>query len=76
MQDATLSIAIDLVRDAAHPLTGSAADYDSLLINRGCRQQRQGSADLPVRGLCALILAVPEIVTLRARLRLTAPQIP
>jgi len=31
MQDATLSIAIDLVRDAAHPLTGAAADYDGLL---------------------------------------------
>lgn len=31
MIDATLSIVTDLVREAAHPLTGSAADYDSLL---------------------------------------------
>lgn len=30
MIDATLSIVIDLVREAAHPLTGSATDYDSL----------------------------------------------
>ncbi len=31
MIDATLSILTDLVHDAAHPLTGSTGDYDSLL---------------------------------------------
>jgi len=31
MSDTTLSIVTDLVREAAHPLTGSATDYDSLL---------------------------------------------
>ncbi len=31
MTNATLSIAVDLVRNAAHPLTGSPADYDPLL---------------------------------------------
>ncbi len=31
MPDATLSIVTDLVRDSAHPLTGSSADYDDLL---------------------------------------------
>lgn len=31
MVDATLSIITDLVRGAAHPLNGSATDYDSLL---------------------------------------------
>src|SRR5208283_3509686 len=31
MLDTTLSINIDLVRNAAHPLTGSPADYDPLL---------------------------------------------
>ena len=30
MLDSTYSIVIDLVREAAHPLTGSATDYDSL----------------------------------------------
>jgi erythromycin esterase-like protein len=31
MTDATVSIAIDVVRNAAHPVTGSGADYDPLL---------------------------------------------
>ena len=31
MLDATLAIVTDLVRDAAHPLTGAGADYDPLL---------------------------------------------
>jgi len=31
MQSATLTIVTDLVRDAAHPLTGSRTDYDHLL---------------------------------------------
>jgi erythromycin esterase-like protein len=31
MLDATLPIVTDLVRDAAHPLTGASADYDPLL---------------------------------------------
>ncbi len=31
MQNATLPIVADLVRDAAHPLTGAREDYDSLL---------------------------------------------
>lgn len=31
MSDATRSITIDLIRDAAYPLTKSASDYDSLL---------------------------------------------
>ena len=31
MIDATLPIITDLVRDSAHPLTGSSGDYDSLL---------------------------------------------
>ena len=31
MLDATLPIVTDLVRDAAHPLTGAGADYDPLL---------------------------------------------
>ena len=31
MLDATLTIVTDLVRDAAHPLTGADADYDPLL---------------------------------------------
>jgi len=31
MLDSTLPIVTDLVRDAARPLTGSQADYDSLL---------------------------------------------
>jgi erythromycin esterase-like protein len=30
MIDATQSIVTDLVREAAHPLTGSATDYDPL----------------------------------------------
>ena len=31
MLDSALSIVTDLVRDAAHPLTGASADRDSLL---------------------------------------------
>src|ERR1700758_29949 len=31
MLDATLAISIDLIREAAYPLTGSATDYDPLL---------------------------------------------
>ena len=31
MLDATLPIVKDLVREAAHPLTGSQTDYDDLL---------------------------------------------
>ncbi len=31
MIDATLPIITDLVREAAHPLTGSQTDYDHLL---------------------------------------------
>src|ERR1700752_1169003 len=35
MQEATRPIMIDLIRDAAHPLTGSSADYDPLLNHIG-----------------------------------------
>ncbi len=35
MLDATLTIVTDLVRDAAHPLTGADADYDPLLNSIG-----------------------------------------
>ena len=31
MTYATLSIVTNLIREAAHPLTGSGGDYDSLL---------------------------------------------
>lgn len=31
MRSATLTIVTDLIRDAAHPLTGSRADYDHIL---------------------------------------------
>ena len=35
MLTSTLSIVTDLVREAAHPLTGSVADYDALLDSIG-----------------------------------------
>lgn len=38
MPDATLSIVTDLVRDSAHPLTGSSGDYDGLLDFIGDRR--------------------------------------